>query len=627
MSGPPSVNAIEQALEKQRAKGKYLENSVSLQLSTDLKTHILNNSIDKPKSIILLSHVIRSSKPNELFLDILDEPLLSCILSSITKSTTVDYILATFRILLIITKGELFANIDPSKYLTPLLRALDGNLAFLDVLSTKLYTENVDLILKSLEFINKYFKLNHYELYSLNFLIEFFLRLQKSEYFIILNNILQDQRFRQLLAPTVNKLNDSCLNILNALNEIKVDESNTLQMDMVNQTQQFCFRNEEKEDREYILENFSVLQLIDFYFFSQSSNITFMKSYHEQVMFNDNKNKNNYFPLVSVSQMVTTLLLAMFQSDTETFANIRQYLFLRDLLHFNIIAKFLEIWKESGAEQDELDNLSPLVKILLKHINDEINEDEIHIVDKILSTFKSTNYQQLREMQLQNIKLQDLELSSKEIKPFDKILKEQVFDFIRNQRFLQLSKGAWVFADLPTFNMTDEAPSTNYFFIILSPNYKNLLYKEYKFKTQNIPDIDKTGTPIEINAITNFKIEEIQQSDPTAVRETENSRLINLVGKTIINKITLLNRKGKSLFTFYAKKQDSFNYLDGLNLLLGHSDQLSNDLNFQINKLFEIRKTVQLLNYTKDNDQTMVDDSHIYDIDNLNKLTHNFYYT
>ncbi|CCH43144.1 hypothetical protein BN7_2691 [Wickerhamomyces ciferrii] len=637
MSNTPSAKAIEQVLEKQRAKGKSLDESISYQLSIDLKNHLINKSQDSLKSIILLANVLRLSKPNELFTQILDYQIFNGIFQNLTKSTPSEYILSVFTIINLLIKGDLLGNVDQQEYLPNFLRALDDNLGFLKILSTKLYTENVDLIIKSLDFLNNYLNLNHGKLYTMEYLINFFFNLQKTEFNSILINILQDQRFKQLLNTSIKNLNHSFLNTLNLLNSLKIDQSSQLQITLINETQILSFSNEKKQNQQFILTNYSVLQLIDFYFFSQSSNISFKKSYQEQILFNNNK--ENYFPLIQISTKITSLLLNIFQQDSDYENLTKISIFLRDLLHFNLISKFLEIWNESNSQKDELNNLLPLIEILLKIINDEFQNDELHIIDKILSIFKKISYQDLREYQLNSIKNLNLNSTLNEINSFDKILQNQVFDFIKNQRFLQLSKGAWVYSSLPNFQSITPTQQegqegnnegTNYFFIILSPNFKNLLFKEYKFKTQNLPDIDKSGIPIEISSISSFKIEEIQQSDPTTSTHGPNNRFINLVEKSIINKITLINRKNKPLFTFFAKKEDSFNYLDALNLLLGHYDNLSDELTYQINKLFKIRKSVQLLNFNYEESNVVNNDEvgdDVYDLDNLEKLASNFYYS
>jgi hypothetical protein len=158
-----------------------------------------------------------------------------------------------------------------------------------------------------------------------------------------------------------------------------------------------------------------------------------------------------------------------------------------------------------------------------------------------------------------------------------------------------------------------------------------LLYKEFKTKPSTKPDIDKSGTSVDIASITNFEIEEILQADKTAP-PASNTRLINLMEKTIINKISLINRKNKVIFSFYAKKDESLVWLDGLNLLIGNYDNLSKELKAQLSKLYNIRSTVQLLNHDENLEKELSENGNAKSdnadsLEFFETLSKNFYYT
>lgn len=628
MTATPSIKQIEQSIEKNRSKNTYLDPAHSLQCLNDLRTHILEggNYDTISHATIVLASVLRLSKRNDAYLDSLDETLLSRILGFVNKSLTTDVIIAVLRILLLFMKGKIFETLTPDDYLIPLLNSINSNLTLIDVLAAKLYVENVDLIVFTLEFLDAYVSINHIQLNSTSHMLELLLCFQNSEFPLLLNHYYEDPRFSDSLQEPASKLLASMFKMYQMLNGVKINESSSFQQELVNKSLSQLPNLTRSKEKEFILGNYSMLQLLDLYFFFENPNISFRKTYHEQLLFN--LHKEQIFPVTQVSYKMTNKILGIHSTQPNPYPKFGRSLFLRDMIDYSTLAKLLEIWNESKAEIDDLDTVLPLVDILYKYIDDNIDPEELDLVGRINELFKAVTYNELRQIQLNNFKAKVNTYTRDETASFDLILKEQVFDFVKNQRFLQLAKGSWVYADLPSFKNSSQT-SSSYYFIILSPNFKQLLFKEYKFKTSNTPNIDKIGNAIDIASIANFKIEEIHQVDQTLQQhQQESHRLINLVDKTIINKITLLNRKSRVLFSFHAKKSDSLIWLDGLNLLIGNNNRLSDDLNFQMDKLFEVRKTIQLLNFDESaNAPESAIGGEGESLEFLEKLATNFYYT
>lgn len=631
MTTSPSIKSIEAAIDKYRSKNVHIEENSSVQFLNDLKYHILNNSDDRGKAVHVFSTVLRFSKPNNAFIPIFDEPLLDAIFKVIAPTTTLEVINSALRILSSVVTGSAFDSASQSQYVIPLLNSANTNLGILEVIAAKLFLENVNLMVNGLNFINGYFDIDHGNFNSINHLTEFTLHLQRSEYLLLIVNFSNDERFSKSLEAPMAHTQVSYHSMVSLLLKLPVDPTSKYQNELLSIILSQVTKTETELKRKLILEEFSVFHLIDLYFFLENTNISFKKAYHQQVLFNSSA--NHKFPLPLSSLKVSDFLMKIFGDEgIEGYKNIQKYFFLRDLFQYNLISKFLEIWVESKAVRDDFDNLFILLELLLQHVNDQLNpEGEINIVEKITKVFKDTSYQNLRDIQLQNFKNKVHKITRTETSKFLKLLNDQTFEFVKNQRFLALSKGDWVYADLPSFKNQTQTPSS-YYFIILSPNHKQLLYKEFKTTSTNKPNIDKSGTPIDISSISNFDIEEIHQVDQTAP-PSSSTRLINLVNKTIINRITLVNRKNKQLFSFYAKKDHSLVWLDGLNLLIGNYDHLSNELKFQLNKLYEIRKTVQLSNLDEDSlkkaagEIDPVDEQRMNDLKYLESLTKNFYYT
>lgn len=628
MSSNISTRSIEQAVEKYRVKNIKIENEKSIQLSSELKNQILNKSDNHSICISLLGTILKLSNQNDGFYNIFTESLIDEIFLQIYPENSIENINSSLTILASIINGEIFQELPPSQYSIPILNSTNTNLKVLEIISNKLLEENTELMLLSLSFVNRYLELDHVEFNSINHLAEFILHLQKSEFLVTLGNSSLDERFKDVLNKPMLTAQLSYQKNVSVLMNLKIDLNSKYQNEILNTVLNQVTKVGIDKEKELTLEKFSVFHLIDLYFFLENTNITFKKSYHQQILFNSNKLQK--FPLVLASLKVSNFLNEIFNPNSNLVIskNLSRFFFLREILQYNLINNFLEIWVNSKAEFEDFDNLFDLIKILLEQITLSLNNTEdLNPINKVLIACKQNSYKTLRSIQLESYKSHINQITNSETKGFNKLLNDQTFEFVKNQRFLSLSQGTWVYSQLPS---TRNPSNNSYHFIILSPNFKQLLYKEFKTKSDTKPNIDKIGSSIDISSITNFEIEEILQVDKSAPPPS-NSKLINLTNKTIINKISLLNRKNKVLFQFYDKKEDSLVWLDGLNLLIGNDDNLSNNLRVQLSKLYDVRKTVQLLNFDEkiehefNNDYENGDNSN--NLEYLEKLTKNFYYT
>lgn len=629
MTVPQSLQSIEKTVEKLHTQATPIDTQSAVQFALDLKGNIINKTEDPTRCTLVLANILESSRPSDEYLEVFDEKLLDALFQQITSDSTLEVINSAVKVLSSVVCGSIFVDATPVQFSIPVLNSTNTNLKVLETFSSKLYLENLDLMVNELSFINGYLELDHLQLDSITHLTEFILHLQKSEIFTILGNLGHDLRFKKALEQPIVRTRAAFHKFIKGLNTLKIDLSSKYQQEVLNIILDQITIAETEAKKNLILDKFSLFHLIDLYLFLENTNITFKKHYHQQVLFNSNKGQKFPLPLASLS--VSNYLVQIFDPQSKSFTKIQKCFLWRDALQYHLINKFLEIWVESKAEIEDFDNIFKLLELVLQRIEDALDVDEeFNPMDKIALVCRETSYQQLRQIQLEIFKIHVHDATSTETKGFNKLLNEQTFEFVKNQRFLSLQQGTWVYPHLPS---SREAASSNknHFFIILSTNFKQLLYKEFKTKPSTKPDIDKSGTSVDIASITNFEIEEILQADKTAP-PASNTRLINLMEKTIINKISLINRKNKVIFSFYAKKDESLVWLDGLNLLIGNYDNLSKELKAQLSKLYNIRSTVQLLNHDENLEKELSENGNAKSdnadsLEFFETLSKNFYYT
>lgn len=293
-------------------------------------------------------------------------------------------------------------------------------------------------------------------------------------------------------------------------------------------------------------------------------------------------NMTSAFPII---KFVTTISPVISQRKSLT----RIFGIWNTELWYNLMNVALRCWLFSGAttEADDIDKVINMVAVVVVWLSKKldngkeyknnknndvgnITKDDIEINDgnndydvvSLLEKVDNFDYDELKALQLEELRLNRSKLWENEMKPFEYLVHNQVVALVRDQRFLQLSKGSWVYATNPL-----DSGENRHYFLTLNSNSQSIVYKEFAKRPprhSQAPNLDKDGIYIEFKNIVGIESENL---NPT-VNETG---LISIQSERMdVNKVEVITKN--KIFQFYVDtKQLKDIWVDGLRILVSDS--------------------------------------------------------
>lgn len=246
-------------------------------------------------------------------------------------------------------------------------------------------------------------------------------------------------------------------------------------------------------------------------------------------------------------------------------------------LWFSLLNVSTRCWLASNAKIDSGDTskIINLLKVVIEWLSNQLErgsgadssfsftQTKLELdASALLEKIDNFEYQELKKLQLEMLnKTRNLNWAS-EMKSFENLVHSQVIDLVRDQRFLQLSKGSWVYATNPL-----EQGAKRHFFLTLNSNSQSIVYKEFSkrpAKSSQAPNLDKDGIYIDFRNIVNVQAETLNNNiDDTGLISIQSDRLD-------VNRVDIATKTG--LFSFYVDtKQLKDIWVDGLRILIADS--------------------------------------------------------
>lgn len=631
-----STSVINQWIKELLKKNpkSLLDHASCQKILTQLRAHIFGDDpLEKVNAISLISSLTdRIPKGPEIDV-IFDEQLLTKLASLILVNINLSTFNSILRIMTLALSGKLSTDRKPA--LNAMLsnprivmevcgHVVEHPLAVIELMS-KLLSCAVDL--------------------SYGELIGYMRSVRSSGFFISICEIIEDPSTSSDVKNMIFKLTRAIIKIKDFLRTTPINPRSFIYCSMVDELLELYAGNLNEtgasatiddyiraglsdDPKEFIFANYNSVNLLDLLFFFKSPNMTFKKNLFEQAIF---ANEDSVFPLSIIGVEVSNFLFGDVL-NSNSYPNIRDNLYAVDSLFYSSMINVLKIWSSSKATMDDIPVVVRYLHGLMKYADSLLdlrnNGKIVHTIREVLDSLTLFSFEDIKKLQVKDLMEKDEKLwGPRGIDKFEEFLKSEVLEFVREQRLLRLSKGAWVYSEDPV-ELSLQGKKPQMFFMILSPNNSAIIYKEFRTKSKGTPNIDKTGRYLNINSIATF---ESSNTNPEKEGSLSEQKLISLRSRSSFNKITLKNKHKKTLLSFYTDtNEDLYIWSDGLKLVSnGKLSDLSDDTRKQIETLADVRKKGQLANLTDENIQfpsNTVEDDSIYNPEILSSLTQDFYY-
>ena len=620
-----------------------------------LKTNILGkDKQEKVNSIVVLAKlldcILGSEAVSDEFSTVLDLTLFNTLFSIVSTNMSTETYKAILKISVILISGSLYSQQDSIDNYLPLYQSLIDFLDVIDIITHKLYLQDKKITLNSIKLVTDL--INMALRFKYDGIITLAGRLKHVTYFSTVGNLIETED--KSIIDAVGHLKVAYFNLNEFLQATTFDLSITSHQTMLTNlfvylesslneygtpatTDEYIKAGFTSNPKNFVVENFTILLAMDLKIFLKDPNFTFKKRFHEELMMSDH---SRTFPLYLFINKITKLWISIFH-NREQYKFIYSSILSWELMIYYTMNNGLILWQETKAQlenETEVDKISKLIESNIDNLEVEMGEKN-KTIEECLDITATKSSGEMRHNQVLQIKEAHSNKWNSRFSEFDRDLAKEVFDFVSEQRVIQLLKGSWVYTEVHGENLLkskDKKPTQyKYIFLTLSPNRRMVYYKEFTEKPTVNPNFEEMETQfIRLADILDFKStkvgEHIGEED-----KNKNSMLISIKGTISYEKITLVGEGNKKLLSFYTDTQvNKYVWLDGLKMLKGliSRGELSDETEKQLEYLIDIRRNTQLLALERDGidldeDLDLLDDDEFYDIGELMDVMDDFHYS
>jgi engulfment/cell motility protein 1 len=226
-------------------------------------------------------------------------------------------------------------------------------------------------------------------------------------------------------------------------------------------------------------------------------------------------------PIARASLAVTTILYEHFEVDKSDIEDARNNIVLDGMknydkifrplllqwsrLHTASLQAFFRLWKATGAEQQDFEKVSELVRILVEQVvGNAPRTKDVQEVEEDLAEFE---YLRLRELQMEFLEMSFEDEWGQHLQQVRDELKHEALQFVKEQRIRCLLSGAWFPRTIHKSPMDEYrnglngASSHSWRYVKLSHNRRYLHYADFHSQTAKEPLLDDLAEKIDLVTI------------------------------------------------------------------------------------------------------------------------------
>ncbi|KAI2614587.1 ELMO/CED-12 family-domain-containing protein [Hypoxylon fragiforme] len=300
-------------------------------------------------------------------------------------------------------------------------------------------------------------------------------------------------------------------------------------------------------------------------------------------------------PVARSSLAVTLILYEHFDCDKSEMEDLRGYqlseakhqdklfrplLLQWSRLHTGGLNAFFKIWKSTGAEQDDFEKVSELVRILVDQVVGQASRSkDIAEAEEDLVEYE---FGRLRELQMELLELSFEDQWGQHLYKVRESLNQEALTFIKEQRVRCLLEGSWFAKPAPRKNSESNnlaarraANGTLWRYAKLSHNRRFLHYADFAMRTTHDPSLESLSEKVDLREVSSVA-SNVSAPANEATTDANNSTKITIYGYADPEEAQkakdLDNIKEVPLLTLHPLNHSlASEWLDGFLMLLGQA--------------------------------------------------------